>query len=267
MTRCCFLQLLNGITRTEKNKSMKPVILKHIFKPKQPSDQIASEFCAYGKTPELAQKSFSNDGADFDYLRTETLEYPKADCYAEVAAALGADWKATPQSDEYADCNWILTRKDGLALFIGGGGWNKKGRISISHSRPRHKGSYLDLWLGNNKLEAPSITVADTTPPAKIAKAITSRLLPDSEVAQEAAITKIAQLDAADDAQQKSAQAVAGIFGKPLGENYHTKQPETSGYFKNASWTANFSGSVSFAINSATPEQAKLIAAALKSNL
>jgi hypothetical protein len=228
---------------------------------------MASEFCAYGKTPELAQKRFGNDGADFYFVRTETLEYSKAETYHAVAFALGADWTATPQSDEYADCNWILTRKDGLALFIGGGGWNKKGRIQISHSRPRHKGSYLDLWVGNTKLEAPSITVADTTPPAKIAKAITSRLLPESEIAQEAAITKIAQLDAADDAQAKSAQSVAGIFGKPLGENYHTKKPETSGYYKNSSWTANFGGSVSFAINSATPEQAKLIAAALKSNL
>jgi hypothetical protein len=83
----------------------------------------------------------------------------------------------------------------GLRLALSINPYDARGRIVISHVRPRHAdGSWVELYDGNHdKIASPSITVAMDKAPEKIATDIQRRLIPDADRIEILANEKVAE--------------------------------------------------------------------------
>jgi hypothetical protein len=81
--------------------------------------------------------------------------------------------------------NMIVRNTDQLALFLREGGYDNRGKIRISFSRPRDaKGQYVSLWEkspANGAVSDPSINVSADKTSEQIARDIVRRLLPEAE--------------------------------------------------------------------------------------
>lgn len=90
-----------------------------------------------------------------------------------VAKELGEGWSV---ADGAIQESAYLAGPDDAQLFIRHGGYQLQGRISIHATAAPELLRQLASWRSDEKL--PTITVADTTAPAKIAREIQRRLLP-----------------------------------------------------------------------------------------
>ena len=184
---------------------------------------------------------------------------------AAIAAALPGKWTAKPISEESTWSNFYLTRADGLQLFLAGstGGWAAKGRVLIQHSRPRKNGQHVDLWENHAQIDSPEITAAETKSAEKIAADIVSRLLPEAERVNALALASIARDNAAENAQNDTARAIAAAIGAEI-EKGHDGKPRASFYHRGVSLTVNGGESVRVEF-SATKAQALAFVAFINS--
>lgn len=155
---------------------MKTHITKYYFQDKDSGREIA----AYGDSKEDAHQSISHP-EDFEFVRTEEVPYNLAPVITGILDALGSDWNAEPNSNEWADCGFYLRRSDGLELFAREE-WRGGGKLTFSYSAPTtSKRKQVDVWNEGEKLVRPSIGASLSKSGDKLAADITRRLLPDCE--------------------------------------------------------------------------------------
>ncbi len=153
----------------------------------------------------------------------------------QVAAALPGSWKVAFQSPEYVgqiiSCG-PLVRSDGLELYFRGGSYGQKGKLDISHVRPRSPNrAYVDLYEGNSRVASPEIGVSETKTGEQIAADIVRRLLPEAERVNALAL---AQIERENDAASRklalleSVSRAAGLDSAP--KMHNSEEPRYSFY-------------------------------------
>lgn len=131
-----------------------------------------------------------------------------------------------PQTPTHVISCYYLTRGDGLTLWLVFGSVDTtrapRGRIAISHSRPRFKdGQYVELWDdGRSKLTSPEITVSESKAPKDIAADIARRLLPDCERIEKLARERIAAHEAHDNAREAMTLRMVEASGGKQRQNW-----------------------------------------------
>ncbi len=165
--------------------------------------------------------------------KTEPAPINLATLAPAIAAALSSlsfrQWTLSelvtyPRSD--GEC--VLTRADGLALYVVAGGYGNAGRITITHRRPRDaKGGYVVLYPkhGTGQISNPEIKVSGAKDGEQIAKDIVRRLLPDAESVQALAVASIAATNAYEDRRLAMLRAVCEAASIPTpGKSKHNSE-------------------------------------------
>lgn len=107
---------------------------------------------------------------------TELSKDSKSLLALDIAKSLG--WK--PKNREYDLPFYLIRPSDGAEIYLRIDEYSARGMVSISGSMPRAKdGRSPDIYEGNQPLQSPSIKVSISRGADAIAKAITSRLLPE----------------------------------------------------------------------------------------
>lgn len=159
--------------------------------------------------------------SDYTPTKAEPVEFvhgAKAQAVADSLAALtGTPWTIKPVNSDWLDTSFYLTRADGLKLFAGFGQYHKPGRATLAYSRPYDtQRSIPSLYENGNRVVDPSITVADTATPERVAAEVVRRLLPEAERVHALALVYLARERAAEDTRQASLTAVCGALGVPV---------------------------------------------------
>lgn len=151
-----------------------------------------------------------------------------------IAAALPGQWVARPVSEDYHDSNFYLIRADGLTLFLAHsrGNWAPKGKLRVSHNRPRNGGQYVELYAGAphyGKIESPDMNVAETKSAAQIAADIVRRLLPEAETVERLTREKIAATNDYETRKRATLERVSYAAEEPIAMRHGTNEPRFEG--------------------------------------
>lgn len=252
----------------------KHVIIQHVFKnitkPGEESFEITvPALRAHGHSVEYAKKHQVFGAEKWEYVRTNRLPYTHADISEAIAAALGEQWEAVPQSEEYPDCGWRFIRAgDGLTLCSSPPSYSHRNAWRFSVSAPRHKGAYVEAYDGDrSRMACPGIGCADTKTPEQMAKDITRRLLPDAEKYWNAVVEQIRNMEEGENQQADSIRAVCAAMNKPAANDYQTKQPSAGQSFDGGTFEVHHGGNVAFKLYSMEIGKAVKLAAAIKAIL
>lgn len=236
-----------------------PVILKHYFR-----DSEGNRIASFGETKRAAREQIGNPD-NWNYESTEEIQYEHAPVAVALAELLPGHWEAIPQSDEYPNCNWNLRRSDGLTLFLSGPCYNHKTAYKVGLSTPRHKGSYVEAYDGNQRVASPTIGIGADKAIEKKAADIVRRLLTEAERVNALVVARIAEMEANEDAQQSSYKAICAAFGITPNDPHGSDRP--AGSFDGGGFEVQYGGKISFSLYSVEPAKAIQLAQAIKAIL
>jgi hypothetical protein len=165
---------------------------------------------------------------------------------AAIAAALPGEWTGTGDDNHATDetRGGDLVRADGLALYAIANSYGNKGKVTFSHNRPKFKkgAPWVDVYdATHNRIPAPSINCTLTKSPEQMASDIARRMLADCERVDRLAREKIAQYEAADNAQLETLKALSSALGL---SDYPRQYKDTAPRFNLNFDGANGSGSM-----------------------
>lgn len=236
-----------------------PVIQKFYF-----SDDSGNQVASFGSSESEALSRCSNP-EKWQFVSLEAIQYDHAPTAVALAELLPGQWEAIPQSDEYAACNWNLRRADGLTLFLAGPCYDHKTAYKVGLSTPRHKGSYVEAYDGNQRVANPSIGIGAEKAIDKKAADIVRRLLAEAERVNALVVARIAEMEANEDAQQSSYKAICQAFGIKPNDPRGSDRP--AGSFDGGGFEVQYGGKISFSLYSVAPEKALQLAQAIKAIL
>jgi hypothetical protein len=163
---------------------------------------------------------------DYEFIRSEVVDYDNVDVYISIAEALTGNWTAKPISKEYKDCAFYLSRDDGLTLVVNTNTYGLDGKHKFSFSPPRDsKRNVHDIYENGSRLGIPSIKCSTSKTPEKLAKDIERRLLPDCEDQQVKYLERINQAESfykkEDNIKEvcQSLKGGKGIYFRPNGSS------------------------------------------------
>lgn len=135
------------------------------------------------------------------------LEATTTTTAAQIAAALGANWKAEEANGGHS----FLIREDGLKLWISSPSWSGDSKHHVSLSIPHNCPTLYDEK--REQMTAGGIRVSPGKSAEKIAADIARRLLPRAEVVYCAAIKRMKLEEDARNARLAAMEAVAKASG------------------------------------------------------
>jgi len=191
-----------------------------------------------------------------------------------LSSLLSGAWVAEPDGSDYAGrpaTRGNLTRlSDGFRLHLAAELYGKADKIAISFSRPRATGGKrVDVWEGSIRLSDPSINVGVGKDAEAIARDIARRLMPDSEHVFAAVRAEIDKGERFHAKRAQLAQQVAQAIGAPLRPYDRDREGSISLGFDEDNVCGDVkifhADSVSFSLDSVSPDRALALIAFLKS--